>query len=44
MAASTRRTVRPPRPGDADGFREAWAALERDWRETLTRAGATCSS
>jgi len=39
MAASTRR-VRPPSPGDADGFREAWAAVEREWQETLPRARA----
>lgn len=26
------------RPGDADGFREAWAILERLWEGTVTRA------
>jgi hypothetical protein len=26
------------RPDDADGFREAWAILERLWEETVTRA------
>ncbi|MEV4179163.1 DinB family protein [Nonomuraea sp. NPDC049709] len=26
------------RPGDADGFREAWAILERRWADTVARA------
>jgi uncharacterized protein YjbI with pentapeptide repeats len=28
------------RPGDADGFREAWSILERLWGDTLARARA----
>jgi len=39
MASSTRR-VRPPSPSDADGFREAWVTVEREWQETLARARA----
>jgi hypothetical protein len=27
------------RPDDADGFRAAWAILERLWEGTLARAG-----
>lgn len=26
------------RPGDSDGFREAWAILERLWEDTVARA------
>jgi hypothetical protein len=39
MAARTGRGERPPRPADADGFRDVWAGVEHDWQETLTRAG-----
>jgi hypothetical protein len=38
MATRTGRGERPPRPADADGFRESWAGVERGWQETLMRA------
>jgi hypothetical protein len=35
---AARRREPAPRPTDADGFRAAWADLERLWHDTTARA------